>query len=88
MLNYESLFADLAGIGLSSWRDELTGILTEKFSDSAHGKLGECRAVMSDLPVIEKLPADLSQQAVTVPRGGGTSESRVRESLLRLKPWR
>lgn len=88
MLNYESLFADLAGIGLPSWRDELMGILTEKFSDSAHGKLGEWRTVMSDLPGIEKLPADLSERAVTVPRVGGTSESRIRGSLLRLKPWR
>ena len=87
MLNYESLFDDLADIGLPSWRDKLAGILEQKFSDSVHGDLRDWQAVISDLPAVEKLPADLNAGAVTIPRVEGISTDRIRDSLLRLKPW-
>ena len=88
MLNYESLFDDLADVGLPSWRNELSGILEKKFSASAHGKLGEWQTVISDLPAIKKLPADLSRRAVTIPCVDSVSQSALRQSLLRLNPWR
>ncbi|MFQ5983433.1 MAG: tRNA 5-methoxyuridine(34)/uridine 5-oxyacetic acid(34) synthase CmoB [Woeseiaceae bacterium] len=88
MLDYESLFDDLAGIDLATWRAELRGLLDAKFKDSAHGKLKEWRAVMSDLPAAEKLPADLSGPAISIPRADGVPASRLRDVLLRLVPWR
>jgi tRNA (mo5U34)-methyltransferase len=88
MLNYESLFDDLADVGLPSWRNKLSKILEKKFSTSSHGKLGEWRTIISDLPAIKKLPADLSRQAVTIPCIDGLSQSALRQSLLRLNPWR
>ncbi len=88
MLNYEVLFDDLAGIGLATWRDELSVILHQKFSDSAHGDLEDWQAVLSGLPEIEQSPADLNAEAVTIPGVEDASLSGLRESLLRLKPWR
>ncbi|MFQ6006400.1 MAG: tRNA 5-methoxyuridine(34)/uridine 5-oxyacetic acid(34) synthase CmoB [Woeseia sp.] len=88
MLNYESLFDDLVGIGLSDWRDTLKGLIEEKFSESAHGKLREWQAVLSDLPTNGKLPANLNAPAVTVPASGTFSPDRIRDALLRLSPWR
>ncbi len=88
MLNYEVLFDDLAGIGLATWRDELSVILNQKFSESAHGDLKDWQAVLSGLPEIEPSIADLNARAVTIPGVEGASLSGLRESLLRLKPWR
>ncbi len=88
MLNYDSLFDDLSDVGLKSWRDELSGILEKKFSTSSHGKFEEWQNIISDLPVINKLPADLNRQAVTIPCVDGLSQSALRQSLLRLNPWR
>ena len=88
MPNFESLFDDLAGIGLASWRDKLWGILDRKFSDSAHGNLDDWQAVLSDLPAMQKLRADLNARAVTIPGVDGVSRSALRQSLLCLNPWR
>ena len=88
MLNYEALFDDLAGIGLSSWHDELSARLDENFSESTHGDFGDWQSILSGLPVIARRPADLNVPVVTIPGADGVSPSRLRESLLRLKPWR
>ena len=87
MLDYAVLFDDLASIGLKSWRDELSATLDEKFCESAHGDLKNWRAVLSGLPAGERNAADLRARAITVP-GKVVSQSELRESLLRLKPWR
>ncbi len=88
MLNYERLFDDLANIGLASWRNDLSAILGEKFSASSHGDLEDWQAVLSGLPATDRHPADLNAAAITIPRFEGVSPSGLRESLLRLKPWR
>ena len=88
MLDYEVLFDDLASIGLASWRVELLAILGDKFSNSAHGDLQDWRAVLSGLPAGGRSRADLSARAITIPGNEGVSPSELRESLLRLKPWR
>lgn len=88
MLNFESLFDDLASIGLASWRVELKDILQEKFSKSAHGDLGDWQSVLSALPAVEQQPAELDSAAVTIPAIDGVSRNNLREALLRLSPWR
>lgn len=88
MLDYESLFDDLAGIGLSDWRDALKGLIDEKFSESAHGKLCEWQAVLSGLPASARLPANLNAPVVTVPPDNSLSPGRIRDALLGLSPWR
>ncbi len=88
MLNYEVLFDDLAGIGLASWRDELSAMLDGKFSRSAHGDLDDWQSVLSGLPASGQRPANLNSPAITISGADGVSTSGLRESLLRLKPWR
>ncbi len=88
MLNYEVLFDDLASIGLATWRDELLELLNRRFSESAHGDLADWQAVLSGLPEIEPGHADLNAKAVTISGVEDASPSGLRESLLRLKPWR
>jgi len=88
MLNYEALFEDLSGIGLSGGHDELEELLRERFSERAHGKLAEWRAVVSELPIVDKLPADLKSPTIRIPAAEGVSRKSLRESLLRLTPWR
>jgi tRNA (mo5U34)-methyltransferase len=88
MLEREVLFENLERNGLASWRDQLPALLNEKFSKSAHGDLESWQAVLSDLPSIARAPAELNAPAVTIPSVDGVSESELRKSLLRLKPWR
>ena len=88
MLDYEALFDDLAAIGLTSWRDQLSGMLHDRFSSSAHGDFEDWLAVLRGLPASEQGPADLNAQAVTIARVDGVSESALRKSLLLLNPWR
>ena len=88
MLDYEALFDDLAGIGLKSWRDELSGTLRGRFSSSTHGDYDGWLAVLRGLPESEQCPADLDARAVTLPGVEGVSRSDLRESLMSLRPWR
>lgn len=88
MLDYEALFDDLADMGLSSWREALHGLLRERLSDSAHGKLRHWRATLSEIPAVDKLPADLNTPAITTPETNHISRSELKSLLLRLIPWR
>lgn len=88
MLDYPALFDDLAGIGLASWRGALQPLLTQRFSPSAHGRLEEWRSILSQLPALPKVPAELNAPAVTIPAVDGVCRSAIREPLQRLKPWR
>jgi tRNA (mo5U34)-methyltransferase len=88
MLDYRALFDDLAGIGLESWCDALQGLLRQKFSASAHGNLDDWRSILSRLPALQKMPAELNTPVVTIPAADGLCRSAIRESLLRLRPWR
>ena len=88
MLEREVLFDDLERNGITAWRDELPALLDEKFSKSAHGDLESWQAVLSELPEIERTVADLNNSAVTIPSADSVSQSELRKSLLKLKPWR
>jgi len=88
MLRYEALFDDLSGIGLTSWRDELEGILEGRFSESAHGDLSDWLSVLAGLPAVEQRPAGLNSGAITVPAIDGVSWDGLQQALLRLSPWR
>ena len=88
MLDNELLFDDLAGTALASWRDNLSSILSEKFSTSSHGDLKDWQAVLSGLPTTERCRADLNSAAVTIPKLESISQSALRNSLLMLSPWR
>ena len=88
MLNHEDLFDDLARNGLASWRDQLSVVLEERFSGSAHGDLESWQAVLMELPSIGNFRADLNAPAVTIPRVDGVSRSALRKSLMLLNPWR
>jgi tRNA (mo5U34)-methyltransferase len=88
MLNFESLFDDLASIGLSSWPGELEDVLQEKFAKSAHGDLAAWRTVLSRLPAVERQLADLKSPAIRIPAIDGMSRTELRDALLRLSPWR
>ena len=68
----DTVFADLASMGLDEWREPLEPLLAERCSDSAHGKLAEWRAILDNLSRAD-VRADSGQ---------------VRELLLRLAPWR
>jgi len=88
MRSFESLFDALASIGLASWRDQLSEVLDRRLSASAHGNFRDWQAVLGGLPMIEKQPADLTSPSVSIPCIHGVSESELRKSLLRLRPWR
>jgi len=88
MLEREVLFDDLERNGLASWRDQLPAMLDEKFSKSAHGDFESWRAVLSDLPIVARAPAELNIAAITIPEVDGISRNSLREALLLLKPWR
>ena len=88
MIDYESLFDDLAGIGLESWRRELEALMHRKFSDSAHGKLFEWRTVLSQLPSARRQRAELKGPTITAPGPCDVPEKQLKELLMRLAPWR
>jgi tRNA (mo5U34)-methyltransferase len=88
MFEREVLFDDLQRNGLTSWCDELPAILDEKFSKSAHGDLESWQAVLSGLPGLVRVPAELDGPAVRIPQNDSVCQRALRESLLRLNPWR
>ena len=88
MLDYESLFDDLAGIGLASWCEALSDLLNERFSSSAHGHFEDWQAILAGLPPGTKSPANLNAHAITIPGAEGVSPIELRQSLMCLKPWR
>ena len=88
MQDFKRLFDDLAGIGLSGWQHQLHEILVERFSESTHGNFADWCSVLSRLPAVAKLRADLDSPAITIPALEDLSDSDLRVLLLKLKPWR
>lgn len=68
----DTLYADLAGIGLGHWRDAIAPLLAERLSSAADRRYDEWRAL------VDRLPA----------RGEAAPPEAVRELLLGLSPWR
>lgn len=88
MLEFAALHDDLAAIGFDSWRG-VDDLLREKTREGVHGRLTEWRSILERLPPCEPAPARLDGPAVSVgPELAGEECARVKELLLRLRPWR
>ncbi|RLA31044.1 MAG: tRNA 5-methoxyuridine(34)/uridine 5-oxyacetic acid(34) synthase CmoB [Gammaproteobacteria bacterium] len=90
MLDYTRLFADLETIDLASWERLLKPLLQERFAESAHGTLREWQNALQELPCIEDPVFSLDADKVTAdaPALATKEQSRLRDLLLQLKPWR
>ena len=68
----ETLYRDLAGIGLAHWQQAIAPLVDERLSGSGHGRYDEWRAIVDGLPT----------------HGEDASRDTVRRLLLGLSPWR
>jgi len=73
VIDEESLFTELAGMGLDAWCDELLPVLRENLADRAHGRLAAWREILHSLPAADD---------------DNVNAARIRELLLKLAPWR
>ena len=90
MADCDIVLDGLDGAGLDSWRGPLTPLLQDRFADSAHGDIGEWRAVIEKLPDVTDTKTILNSPAVTAdcPSVDPALRTEIRDLLLRLKPWR
>ena len=65
-------------------------LLQERFAENSHGTLVEWQKVLQELPCIENTVSDLGTDKVTAEAASFSTEdqSRLRDLLLQLKPWR
>jgi tRNA (mo5U34)-methyltransferase len=84
------LFDNLAQMGLGSWREPLGPLLSERFSDSAHGDIRKWRGIIDNLPEVCDTTAKLDSPAVTIasPSVDATLRNEIKDLLLQLRPWR
>jgi len=90
VISQGALFDDLEQMGLGSWCEPLGPLLSERFSDSAHGDIRKWRAILDNLPDVSNTTAKLDSPAVTVasPSIDARLRNDIKNLLLRLRPWR
>lgn len=90
MIDTGALFDDLTQMGLDSWREPLSSMLSERFSDSAHGDIRKWRSVIDNLPEVSNTIARFDSPAVTIASQSfdPTLGNKIRALLLQLRPWR
>jgi tRNA (mo5U34)-methyltransferase len=90
MIDQGILFDNLAQMGLGSWREPLGPLLSERFSDSAHGDFRKWRGVIDKLPDVIDTTAKLDSPVVTLasPSVDKTLRNDIKDLLLQFRPWR
>ena len=90
MIDQGILFDNLAQMGLGSWREPLGPLLSERFSDSAHGDFRKWRGVIDNLPDVIDTTAKLDSPVVTIasPSVDKTLRNDIKDLLLQFRPWR
>ena len=80
----------LSGGSLAEWHEALPAAIADRMQ-TQHGDLAAWRAVISDLPPAFPSSVDLTASAIRIGTPAdcdATVRSRIRELLLRLRPWR
>ncbi len=90
MLDYDALFQTLNESGIGNWRGQLEPLLRQRLSSEGHGDFEAWQQALVQLPEYSSGDYDLTSAVV---RTGGTDltpngKRQLRESLLRLSPWR
>jgi tRNA (mo5U34)-methyltransferase len=90
VLNTEALFGDLDTIGLTTWRNALAPLLSERMADRAHGDLATWKGILAKLPAAKGEWAPADEDSVVIRQGGisAAESARLRALLLGLAPWR
>lgn len=92
MLEFETAFAELESIGLSSWANQFRAELASN-NDPPHGHWPDWKAAFGQLPTLVATDVDLKSAAVTftAKSAGNVSDSDravLASALQRLHPWR
>ncbi len=90
MPDCEKLLRGLKEAGLADWCEQLDAVLRERLADDAHGDMRRWRIAIDELPKIADTCITLDTPAVTVASAsaGRDRTEAIRETLMRMRPWR
>lgn len=90
MTSLDKLFGDLNRAGVGLHRRETESLVSDKFSPRAHGRLGEWRGILEQLPDIAVDRVLLDGAAVGATSSGVDADTvaQLRGLLKQLAPWR